>query len=135
MSFLKSRISRCSKCGVVVDIIPCEKSYRCYKCIACVCCECVFPYELIPNHNPVVFCGRQCCDVWKQNRKAEQLAEATAEDIGSEDSTRSSESSSDESMREFVVPDEFSDAEEEKTILSDAWDSEEQNEWAQQYLT
>lgn len=128
----KTRVSRCAKCKILVDLLPLGMSHRCYTCTASVCTDCVYPYRLFPNHNAVVFCGQRCCDTWVGKRKAEQLAEATAEDIGSEDSSRSSSSSSEGSIGEFVVPDNITDVEEGE--LSEEWDSEEQYEWAQYFL-
>lgn len=125
--------TRCSRCNVRTELLPMGMSHRCYGCLACVCGDCVYPYRIHEFHNSVVFCGQRCCDAWVGKRKAERLAEETAEDIGTDDSTRSSSSSKDEddSMRGFVVPDDVTDAAE----LSDPWDSDEQYEWAQRNLT
>lgn len=111
--------------------MPCGLVHRCYGCLACVCADCVYPYRIMAQHNAVVFCGQRCCEQWARKRKAEQMAEATAEDIGTDDSPRSTSSEDDSSMEGFVVPDNVTDASE----LSDPCISEEEYEWSQRYLT
>lgn len=62
--------------------------------------------------NPVVTCGRECYHILFRKRKAELLAEQTAEDIGTDDSERSSNGSdmAGLSTEEFITDDdEFDD--------------------------
>lgn len=81
------------QCVTCSEALASREFHRCYGCLGSVCEKCAYPFRFLAYHNPAVFCSPKCCGVYMGKRKEEADAEYYAEDIGTDDSEWSEETS------------------------------------------